>query len=174
MALPSTPSPQTKTFRYTPQVYLHFIPRRFLVHPFYKPIFAHRSTSFHAGPPPPLSFCPSLAGSTLDASSRDGQARPQIYNFAHRDAYNHRIPETVLFIISFGAFATSGWRFSRSRGAIKAPGDYANPANDTAAAPPFGTGGEIRREIRILRAGMPRTFETGRPVFSRRSSAAAA
>lgn len=35
----------------------------------------------------------------------------------------------MLFIISFGAFATSV-AFSRAS-AIKVPGDYANPANDT-------------------------------------------
>lgn len=39
----------------------------------------------------------------------------------------------MLFIISFGAFATSA-PFSTAA-AIKVPGDYANPANDTVPKP---------------------------------------
>lgn len=148
---------RAKTFRYTRQVYAFqllslsfsfsdsftvlssFLLRTAILVVFHFSSFSRRIVRLQSL----LSF-PVLARWYVEGS-KTKQTKRQIYNFAGRDAYNHRIPETVLFIISFGAFATSA-AFSRAS-AVKVPGDYANPGKWYSLQRYDAEGRGSRREI---------------------------
>lgn len=77
-------------------------------------------------------FLPLLPGSIvarLTEQRRSAQSKPQIYNLpvAMRIIIEY---QKLLFIISFGAFATNA-AFLQRRAQYKSPGHYANLSNDT-------------------------------------------
>lgn len=76
-----------------------------------------------------LLLLPDSIVARLTEQRRSTELKPQIYNLpvAMRIIIEY---QKLLFIISFGAFATNA-PFSRRRAQYKSPGHYANLPNDT-------------------------------------------